>query len=41
MIKNLIFNLQKLRAINAYKKKGLIIKGSIIKIKQSSKKSKF
>jgi len=40
-IKNLVYNLQNLRKANAYKKKGLFLKGSIIKIKQSSKKSKF
>ena len=40
-LKKIIYNLQKLRKASAYKKKGLFLKGSIIKIKQSSKKSKF
>lgn len=40
-IKKIVYNLQKLRKASAYKKKGLFLKGAIIKIKQSSKKSKF
>lgn len=40
-IKNIVYNLQCLRKANVYKKKGIFLKGSIIKIKQSSKKSKF
>jgi len=40
-VKNIVYNLQCLRKINVYKKKGIFLKGSIVKIKQSSKKSKF
>jgi ribosomal protein L6P/L9E len=39
-IKNIIFELNNLRKINRYKKKGIFLKGSIIEIKISKKKSK-
>jgi len=40
-LKKAIFNLLKIVRKNSYKKKGLFIKGSIVKVKVSSKKSKF
>lgn len=40
-IKNIIYTLRSLRKVNVYKKKGIFFKGSIVKLKQSSKKSKF
>ena len=40
-IKNILFIFQKIRQVNTYKKKGIFIKGSIIKIKVSKKKSKI
>ena len=40
-LKNLIYFFQKFSKINAYKKKGIFLKGSIISTKVSSKKSKF
>jgi ribosomal protein L6P/L9E len=39
-IKNIIFKLNNLRKINRYKKKGIFLKGSIVEIKISKKKSK-
>lgn len=39
-MKNIIFTFQKIRKMNSYKKKGVFLKGSIIKIKISKKKSK-
>ena len=39
-LKNIIFIFQKIRKINCYKKKGLFLKGSIIKIKINKKKAK-
>ena len=39
-IKNFVYSFQKIRKLNSYKKKGIFIKGSIIKIKVSSKKAK-
>ena len=39
-LKNVISSFNTLRKLNAYKKKGLYVKGSIIKLKISSKKAK-
>ena len=41
IMKWVISKLQKIKKNNAYKKKGLYIKGSIVKIKESTKKGKF
>jgi hypothetical protein len=40
-LKQIVHSFLKIRKKNAYKKKGIFIKGSIIKLKLSSKKSKF
>ena len=39
-LKNIIFIFQKIRKLNCYKKKGIFLKGSIIKIKINKKKAK-
>lgn len=39
-LKNIIFNFQKIRKINSYKKKGIFLKGSIIQVKINKKKAK-
>ena len=40
-LKKIVHSFLKIRKNNAYKKKGIFIKGSIVKLKLSSKKSKF
>jgi ribosomal protein L6P/L9E len=39
-LKNIIFIFQKIRKINCYKKKGIFLKGSMVKIKINKKKAK-
>jgi ribosomal protein L6P/L9E len=41
LVKKVVFFLQKFGKINAYKKIGIFLKGNIIFVKTSSKKSKF
>jgi ribosomal protein L6P/L9E len=41
LIKTILFNFLRLRKKSAYKKKGIFLKGSILKLKITSKKSKF
>jgi len=40
-IKQVVYQTMSLRKPNAYKKKGIFLKGSVIKIKASSKKAKY
>jgi len=40
-LKKIVHSFLRARKKNAYKKKGIFIKGSILKLKLSSKKSKF
>lgn len=41
LLKNLFYNFKNLKKLDAYKKKGLYIKGVLLKTKESSKKGKF
>ena len=41
LIKIILFQFMQLRVKSAYKKKGIFLKGSILKFKITSKKSKF
>jgi len=40
-LKSLVYSLIQLRKTTAYKKKGIFLKGSVVKLKLTSKKSKF